>query len=143
MTIGYGKDILRQCTERLGQGLSTSWAVLIHSTGNLIIENEMLEQERNVPEQAKDWQLHVFPVRASCPFPVRSRMACHACLASVCLVRVLGQHDQKCVDTGLHPVAGWLWTQPSGNRSGFPGLDSRLVHGLPQHASVSSAETIG
>lgn len=37
-------------------------------------------------------------------------MACHACLASVCLVRVLGQHDQKCVDTGLHPVAGWLWT---------------------------------
>lgn len=46
------------------------------------------------------------------------------------------------MDIGLHPVAGWLWTQPSGNRSGFPGLDLCLAHGLLQCASVSSAETV-
>lgn len=46
------------------------------------------------------------------------------------------------MDTGLHPVAAWLWTQLSGNRSGFPGLDLCLAHGLLQCASVSSAETV-
>lgn len=53
-------------------------------TGNLINENDMLEQERNVPEQAKDWQLHVLPVRASCPFPVHSQHGL-PCLPSQCL----------------------------------------------------------
>lgn len=101
-------------------------------SGNLINENDLQEQERNFPEQAKDWQLDVLQVRASCAFPVHFQHGL-PCLPSQCLsLRVPGQHDQKYVDTGLHPVAGWLWTQPSRNRSGFPGLGLCLAHGLLQ-----------
>lgn len=53
-------------------------------TGSLINENGVLEQGRNIPEQAKDWQLDVLLVRASCPFPVYSQHGL-PCLPSQCL----------------------------------------------------------
>lgn len=68
------------CTEaryrKVGSGTEHLWGLFSYSsTGNLINETDMLEQGRNVPEQAKDWQLLVLPVRASYPFLVHSQLA--------------------------------------------------------------------
>lgn len=84
VTIEYGKDVQRQCGEKLDQERSTSLGFSHTYTGNLINENGVLEQGRNISEQAKDWQLDVLPVRASCPFPVHSQHGL-PCLPSQCL----------------------------------------------------------
>lgn len=70
--------------EKLDQERSTSRGFSHTYPGNLINENGVLEQGRNIPEQAKDWQLDVLLVRASCPFPVYSRYGL-PCLPSQCL----------------------------------------------------------
>lgn len=53
-------------------------------SGILINEIDILEQKKNVPEQAQGWQLDFLQVRASCPFPMYFQFGL-PCLPSQCL----------------------------------------------------------
>lgn len=84
-TIEYCKDVLRQCTGKSEAVAEPLLGVFSCSySGILINEIDMLEQEKNVPEQAQDWQLDFLQVRAFCPFFVHFQFGL-PCLPSQCL----------------------------------------------------------